>query len=670
MSARALAALILFCGLAAGPAATREPLKSGLDLSTLDRSVRPQDDLYRFANGGWLDRTSIPPDRVSYGTFIELGERAELDLRRIIENLQGRNHTERQIRDLYSSVLDEATVERRGIVAVQPQLRRIDAIDSVKKLAEECGRLSSIGAGGPFSASAGVDAHRGGQIVVQVTQGGTLLPDRGYYLKTDPQSVAIRQAYVEYVATILRLTGRPDAEGTARAVLNLEVELARAQDSQSDTRVALSDDAAFTLRSLHDAMPGFDWTAWGKPQGFDNAARIVLGQPAFFKAFAERAQSTPLSTWKAWLAVRYLTASAPYVNKALHDERFEFFGRLLTGQQAPRARWKQGVAHVNLHLGDALGRLYVDAHFSTQSRRRVKELVDNMLEAYRQAVRQADWMSPGTRQLALDKLASMKVRIGYPDSWRSYSQLEIRADDLLGNVQRAQKFENDYRMLRLTRPAEPDQWLITPQTVNATYLSWRNEMLLPAAILQPPLFDPDAEDAVNYGGIGALIGHEIGHGFDQRGRRFDANGAPRDWWSPRDEEEFNRRAVGLVQQFNAYTALPGAAVNGVATLGENIGDLGGLAIAVRAYRISLKQQTAPAIDGFTGEQRLFLRWAQVWRTVIRDEYLRQTLLIDQHAPPRYRANGTVVNLDAFHAAFNVQPGDKLYLAPERRVRIW
>lgn len=662
----ALAAIWIGALLLSGP----QEQKSGIDLSTLDRSVRPQDDLYRFANGGWLDRTGIPPDRVSYGTFIELAERAELDLRRIIENLQRRNHTERQISDLYASVMDEASVERQGLAALQPQLQRIDAIDSVKKLAEEAGRLSAIGAGGPFNASAGVDAHHEGRIVVQVTQGGTLLPDRDYYLKTDAGSAGIRKAYVDYLATIFRLTGRPDADASAHAVLDLETHLARAQQPQADSRVVVADDAAFTLQSLHESMPGFDWTVWGKPQGFDNAARIVLGQPAFFKSFAERVQSMPLSTWKAWLAGRYITASAPYVNKAVNDQRFEFFGRLLTGQQAPRPRWKQGVAHVNLYMGDAIGRIYVEKHFPNQSRKRVGALVDNVVAAYRQAVSEAGWMSPRTRERALDKLTNMHARIGYPDFWRSYSRLEIRPDDLLGNVQRAQKFDNDYRMMRLTRRTEPEQWLITPQTVNATYMPWRNEMLLPAAILQPPLFDPDAENAVNYGGIGALIGHEIGHAFDQRGRRFDGSGNARDWWSPGDEEEFQRRALGLVQQFNGYTVLPGTPVNGVATLGENIGDLGGLAVAVRAYRISLGDRTAPVIDGFTGEQRLFLRWAQVWRTLIRDEYLRQTLLLDQHAPPRYRANGAVVNLDAFHAAFNVQPGDKLYLDPKKRVRIW
>jgi predicted metalloendopeptidase len=663
------AAAVLFVAAAVtfGGAQAR---KSGLDLSTLDRSIRPQDDLYGFANGGWLKTAEIPADRVNYGTFTELSERTEDDLRIIIENLKGRGGPERQIRDLYASVIDVEGVEARGMAALTPGLRRIDAIDSIPKLAEECGRLSSIGAGGPFAASAGVDARNPGQIIVQVTQGGTLLPDREYYLKRDAASEEVRRAYVAYLETIFRHTNRPDGPALARAVLALETKLATAQTPQAETRTDLSDDVALTMKQLRERMPGFDWESWGKPQGFNRAARLVLGQPSFFQAFSEQAVFEPLETWRAWLAARYITASAPYVNRALHDARFEFFGRVLTGQQEPRPRWKQGVAHVNLYLGDAIGKLYVERHFPDSSRRRVQALVDNILQAFRDSVKDTEWMSDGTRRQALSKLSRLETRIGYPDFWRSYERLEIKADDLLGNVQRGQKLENDYRMVRLVRRNEPRQWVITPQTVNATYLPWRNEMILPAAMLQPPLFDPEAEDAVNYGGIGTIIGHEIGHAFDQRGRRFDPGGSARDWWTPRDEEEFQRRARVLVAQYNRYIAAPGVRVNGEATLIENIGDLGGLAMALRAYRLSLRGAEPPVIDGFTGEQRLLIRWAQLWRTRTRDEYVRQSALIQHHAPPQYRANGAAVNVDAFYTAFTVRPGDKLFLPPDKRVRIW
>ena len=647
-----------------------DELRSGLDLSLLDRTVRPQDDLYRFANGGWLDRAQIPGDRVTHGTFAELSDKTEHDLRVIIEGLKGPSLVEQQIRDLYASVMDEATLDARGIAPFKEDLDRIEAIDSPKALAEVTGYLSALNAGGPFSASAGVDVRDPTSIIVEVTQGGTLLPDRDYYFKTDPESVALRNAYVQYLTTIFTIVGRPAAAAEARHVLAFETALARSQQPYAESRVQLADDRAVKLGDLSKYMPGFDWREWAKPQGIDRAASIVLGQPAFFKAFGELVQSTPLPTLKAWLVSRYITAIAPFAHRPIADARFEFFGRILTGQQAQRPRWKQGVSVVNFYMGDALGRIYVERHFPDAHRKRVRAIVANVLDAYRQAVKEAGWMTARTRERALDKLEAVQTRIGYPDRWRNFSRLEIRPDDLAGNARRAQAFENAYKARRLMRQREPEQWIITPQTVNANYLPWRNEMLLPAAILQPPLFDPAAEDAVNYGGIGAIVGHEVGHAFDQRGRRFDGLGLAKDWWTREDEQAFEKRARVLVEQYSGYMVLPGEPVNGVTTIGENIGDVGGLAVAVRAYRLSLNGQPSPTIDGFTGEQRLFVRWAQLWRTQTRAEYVRQMNMINHHAPPQFRANGAVVNVNAFYEAFGVKPGDKLYLDPEKRVRIW
>jgi len=669
MIARAFAALLL-CLLASRPAASPEPLKSGLDLSSLDRSVRPQDDLYRFANGAWLQRTQIPPDRVTYGTFPELTDRTELYLREIIENLAGRNATERKIRDFYASVMDERRIEEIGLATVQPVLQRIDSIDRTQALATECGRLSSGGGGGPFQASAGVDARDTRRIVIHVSQGGTLLPDRQYYLDTDSVSASVRRAYVAYLTTIYRATGRAEPEADAANVLELEVALARAQTPAAGSRVSLAHAQAFNLRELHERMPGFDWTAWAKPQGLDRAAVIILGQPDFFSAFAKRVEDVPLRTWKAWLAARYITAISPFSVKALHEARFEFFGRVLTGQRAPRARWKQAVSLVSAHMGDAVGRLYAEKHFRPASRDRIERIVGNLLEAYRQAVNEADWMAPPTRGHALAKLDRLETRIGHPSRWRDYSQLDVRPHDLMGNVERVQKFDNAYHARRLARPTETDHWFVTPQTVNATYLPWRNEVILPAAMLQPPLFDPDADDAVNYGALGAVVGHEIGHAFDQQGRRYDGSGAAFDWWTPADHQSFLQRARLLVDQFSGYGTGTNERLNGQVTLAENLGDLAGLAVAVRAYRISLQKKDPPVIDGFTGEQRLFVRWAQLWRTLVRDEYLRQAMLTNHHAPAEHRANGAAVNLDAFHSAFGVQPGDKLFVEPKERVRIW
>ena len=664
------APVVLLLAVVSHAGTAGQDIKSGLDLTLLDQSVRPQDDLYRFANGGWLDRSQIPGDRVTYGTFAELSDRTEHDLRAIIENLKGNSLPEQQIRDLYASVMDEATLEARGIAPMRPDLDRIDAIDSPKSLAEVTGWLSSLAAGGPLGASAGFDARDPTSIIVEVTQGGTLLPDRDYYFRTDPKSVAIRKSYVEYLETLFTLTGRAAPGKDAREVLAFETALARAQQPQAESRVRLHDDAAYKPTDLSKQMPGFDWKAWAKPQGIDRASSIIFGQPEFFKAFSHLVQTTPLPTLKAWLASRYLTAVAPFANRPIADTRFEFFGRVLSGQETPRPRWKQGVSVVNFYMGDALGRLYVEKHFSQSARQRMRAVVSNVLEAYRQAVKEADWMTPRTRERALEKLDAVQTRIGYPDRWRNFSRLQIRPDDLFGNARRAQAFDNAYKAMRLMRRREPDQWIITPQTVNANYLPWRNEMLLPAAILQPPLFDAEAEDAVNYGGIGAIIGHEIGHAFDQRGRRFDGNGFARDWWTREDETAFEQRARGLVEQYNGYLALPGEPVNGTATIGENIGDVGGLAVAVRAYRLSLNGRPSPPIDGFTGEQRLFLRWAQLWRTQTRDEYVRQLNMINHHAPAHVRANGAVVNVEEFYAAFGVRPGDKLYLDPGKRVKIW
>ena len=649
--------------------ADQPTLQSGLDVSSFDRSIRPQDDLYRFVNGRWLATAVIPADRVTYSTFIELADRADDDVRRIIERLDGRGGSEQQIRDLYASVMDEGRIEALGATPIQRELDRIAAIDSAAALARQIGQLSAMNAGGPFGASAALDANNPSAIIVTITQGGTLLPERDYYFKTDESTQAIRDKYLAYLTHIFTLAHWKEAAAEARAVLELETALARVQQPHAEARIR-PPSRPVKLRDAEREMPGFSWEAWAKPQGLDHAATIIFEQPEFFRAFAATFSAAPLDAWKSWLVARYITASSIYISGAFADARFEFFGRVLSGQEVPRERWKRGVSMVNGYLGDAMGQLYVRDHMPESSRQRVRGIVREIVEAFRDAVREATWMTPDARREAVAKLDYLQAGVGYPDRWRSYEGLRLRPDDLLGNAQRAQKFENDYKLVRLRRRFEPRQWLIPPQTVNAYYTPSRNEIILPAAMLQPPLFDPGAEDAVNYGGIGAIIGHEIGHAFDQRGRQFDAYGRARDWWTSRDEAQFQQRARLLVEQFSAYSPLPGQQVNGELTLGENVGDLGGLAVAVRAYRRSLRGKPAPSIDGFTGEQRLFLRWAQIWREKIREEYLRQTLFLNQHAPPEYRAHGAIVNMDAFHEAFGVKPGDKLYREPNRRVRIW
>ncbi len=473
-----------------------------------------------------------------------------------------------------------------------------------------------------------------------------------------------------YLARIFTLIGRPRPAEDAAALVALETKLADAQWTRAESRDPLKTNNSFTLKELQATMPGFDWQAWARPQGVDKIRALIVAQPSFFQRFAELIQTEPLDSWKAWLAARYVTASAPFLSNDFATARFEFFGTLLTGQEEPIERWKRGVSLVNGYLGDALGKLYVDRHFPPTSKARVQKIVDNVLSAYRRAILRLDWMSSATKDEALLKLSQLDAKIGFPERWRSFRGLEIRRDDLVGNIERAKKFETAYRTRSLSRTRGRSGWLMTPQTVNAYYSPLMHEIVFPAAILQPPFFDPEADDAVNYGAIGAVIGHEIGHALDDRGRHFDANGQLRDWWGPEDDAEYRRRTERLVEQFNAYSPLDGLTINGKLTLGENFGDLGGLVIAHRAWKLSLGNRPADVIDGYSGEQRFFMGWAQMWRSKQREEYLRQFVLSNPHAPARFRTNGPVSNMPEFYLAFDVQPGDRLFRAPEKRVRIW
>jgi putative endopeptidase len=663
-------AVALAATLAAASQTQTQP--SGLDLAAFNRSVRPQDDLFAFVNGGWVARTPMPSDRVTYGGVNELADTVEADLRAIIEGLSGgrpprRGSPEQQIADLYTSLMDEARLESLGDAPIRPYLQKIDDASTPREFAAVAGYLSSVAAGGPFAGSVAQDGNDPQRLVVQVTQGGTLLPDPEYYVSDAPRFRDIRSRYDAYLATIFTRTRRADPASDARNVLALEIALARIQIPQDTDRVA---PLRVPLSRVSAEMPGFDWHAWAKPQGIDRASALIFAQPAFFRQFAALVPETPLATWKAWLAARVITQAAPFLDNALADARFEFFGRVLSGQEAPRIRWKRAVSLVNGYLGDAIGRLYVEKHFPPAARARIQKLANAVLEAYRAAIDKSPWMSAQARRHALEKLSRMRTKIGYPSTWRDYDGLVIKADDLIGNVQRAQQFENQYRMARVGRLADGGEWIVSPQSINAYYAPALNEIVLPAALLQPPLFELEADDAVNYGGIGAVIGHEIGHAFDERGRQFDADGAIRDWWTPDDEREFRSRAAVLVRHFNGFSPAPGLHVNGELTLGENIGDLAGLSVAYRAYKASLRGRPSPVLDGFTGEQRFFFGWGRVWRSKMREEYIRQWLGTSVYPPFQYRANGPVSHIDGYYDAFGVKPGDKLYVAPETRVVFW
>jgi putative endopeptidase len=671
-SALLLAALSL---LVVSPLAQQPALKSGLDPTAFDKSVRPQDDLFRHINGGWLTKTEIPADRANYGTFVQLSEKSEADLYALIEELAGDPNkkpgsTAQQVGDFYASFINEPRINTAGAAPLKSRLADIDAVTTPTQLADLLGRLSMVGLPGPVGGFIEADAGDPTKIALYLGQAGTALPDRDYYLKDDPKFVEVRAKYQAYLEKIFTLAGRPQAPDDAKAVLALETELARIQWTQTESRDIQKTYNKIPVATIVTDMPGFDWMAWAKAQSIDTVPEWVIGQPSFFKGFAAMVPTTPLATWKAWVAGQVITMHAPLLSQPFSEAAFEMFGKTLSGQQVQRQRWKRGVQLVNSSMGEALGQLYVAKHYPAAARVRMQAMIDNLIEAYRQSITELEWMTPETKQEALAKLAKFRPKIGHPPKWRDYSKLVVKPDDPVGNFERANRVESEYQIGKLTRPVDRDEWLMTPQTINAYYNPVKNEVVFPAAILQPPFFDVTADDAVNYGAIGAVIGHEIGHGFDDQGRRFDGDGKLRDWWKPADEAEFQKRAKLLVDQFNVYSPIPGMTVNGQLTLGENIGDLGGLAIAHRAWKISLRGRPSPILDGLTGDQRFFMGWAQAWRAKAREEYLRRQILADPHAWAEFRANGPLGNIPAFYEAFGVKPGDKLYREPDKRVKIW
>ena len=647
---------------------------SGLDLGGIDRRVRPQDDLFRFANGEWLRTATIAPDRVAAGTFIEMADRTDAALRVILEDAAAdprRAGTPlQQIGDLYRSYLDEARLAEVGTAPLSEELRRIDAIRTPSQFATEVGLIGTAFTSGIFNTTLSLDTEQPGRLIVQVFQGGTRLPGRDYYLSADPFFVEARERYQEYLTTLFMLLGRGDAREAARQTLHVETEIARLQLTPVESREALRFVRRTTLDEMAATMPGFDWSAWARPSGFDRSSVFVLMQPVFARGFAKLVGTVPIEAWKSWLIARYVFHMTPYLSQPFVDARFAFFGRFLAGQPDLAPRWKGGVALANTYLGDAVGQLYVKRHFSSRARSRAAGIVNTVIKAYRRALDNAAWLGRDTRREASARLARLMPRIGFPDRWRDYSGLTIKADDLVGNWRRANAFLNADRVSLMRGTGDANVWIVNAQTINAFYNPAANQIVLTAAMLQPPVFDPDVDDAVNYGALGATIGHEISHAFDERGRRFDAAGQLRDWWAAEDEDEYLKRSRPLVAAFSAFMPVPGMRVNGELTLPENLADVVGLSVAYRAYLMSLDGRPAPVIDGFTGAQRFFLGYARMWRMTMRENYLRQSLVSQQHAPEEFRTNGVVSHLPEFHEAFGVAPGDALYRAPADRVHVW
>ncbi|MBT0567505.1 M13 family metallopeptidase [Williamsia sp. CHRR-6] len=657
---------------------TRAPRPSGIDLQWVNSTTRPQDDLYEHVNGAWIAAHEIPADRPIDGSFLALRDRAEQDVRVIIEECSTATESEpgsdvQLIGDLYRSFMDEARIESLGITPVQPYLDAIDAITDTAGLAREIGRLQRNGIGGAVGFYVNTDAKQSDRYLVHLSQSGLGLPDESYY--HDDKHAQTLETYVAHVQAMFALAGFDDAAVRAESVVELETALA---EHHWDVVARRDADKRYNLRTLAQVRTeasGFDVDAWidglgAQPEAF---GETVVGQPSFLTGLGSLIAERELAQWKTWLQWRVLASAAPYLSSAFVDKHFDFYGRTLSGTPENRERWKRGVSLVEAAVGFAVGKLYVQRHYPPAAKARMDELIANLVEAYRRNITDLEWMSPETRERALTKLSKFTPKVGHPASWRDYSGLVIEADDLIGNVARASAFEQDREMAKLGGPVDRDEWFMTPQTVNAYYNPGMNEIVFPAAILQPPFFDPDADDAANYGGIGAVIGHEIGHGFDDQGAKYDGDGNLIDWWTESDRTEFGKRTAMLIEQYNGFTPAGLDAehtVNGAFTIGENIGDLGGLSIALQAYKIATEGTEPPVLDGLTGLQRVFFGWAQVWRTKTREAEAIRRLSIDPHSPPEFRCNGVIRNVDDFYTAFDVRPTDALYLEPDQRVRIW
>jgi predicted metalloendopeptidase len=650
---------------------------SGIDTQFIDQNVRVQDDFFSHLNGKWLKTAEIPSDRSSWGTFMKLREDTTPQLRGIIEaNQKDPNKKagsdKQKIADLYTSFMDEKKLETLGYKPLSGELQRIRTLKDKKGIPSLVAHLSQIGVATPYGIGVAQDAKESTKYATYIRQGGLGMPDRDYYLKLDDKKMAeMRAAYEKHVANILALAGDKDAAAKAKAIVAFETQLAQAQWTKVELRDPNKSYNKMSVAELGQLTPGYDWKAALAAAGVGNKVDyVIVGQPSYLSGLNQVLDNTDLGTIKAYFQWQLLREYAPYLSQAFVDENFDFYGKTLTGTAENRPRWKIGVSTVEGALGEALGREYVAQYFPAERKARMEELVKNLLAAYKASIDNLDWMSPETKKEAQAKLATFNPKIGYPNKWRDYSKLAIKKDDLVGNVMRASTFAYNRNINKLGKPIDREEWGMTPQTVNAYYNSRMNEIVFPAAILQPPFFNMEADDAVNYGGIGAVIGHEIGHGFDDKGSQSDGQGNLRNWWTAEDQARFKAKTDALVAQYDAFEPIPGYHVNGALTLGENIGDNSGLSIAYKAYKISLHGKQAPVIDGLTGDQRFFMGWGQVWRSKMREQQQIQQVKTDPHSPGQFRANGTLRNQAAFYEAFGVKEGDKMYLKPEDRVTIW
>ncbi len=655
-----------------------QPAQSGVDSQWMDASVRPQDDLYRHVSGKWLETVTIPPDRARFGAFDQLRDLSESHLRTLIEGLVAQPDAEPEsgtwkMARLYRDFMDEPALEAAGMTPLAAELARVDDVKTHDDLVALMAHLAAQDVGVPMEPSVAPDARETTRYAVYVSQGGLGMPDREYYLNTsDQRLIQVREAYQRYLETLFTLAHEQNPQRSAQQALALETSLAEAQWTKVENRDSIKTYNKIALSDLDMQISSdWAWTVWQKAMGIDGRIEaLILRQPSYFKTLSVLSRNAPLDQWKSYLKARLLDAYSPFLSAEFVNAQFKFHGATVRGIPENRPRWKRGVAIVESSMGEALGHLYVDAYFPESSKQRMQTLVRHLLEAYRQSIETLPWMGQSTREEALRKLAALNTKIGYPSRWLDYGTLTILPGDLLGNLKRARLFETQRQINKLGQPIDREEWGMTPQTVNAYYSARMNEIVFPAAILQPPFFNPEADDAVNYGAIGAVIGHEISHAFDDQGSQSDGQGNLRNWWTDADRQQFSQRAQALVEQYNAYSPLPGYFVNGSLTLGENIADNAGLAIAFKAYHLALENEPAPIIDGLSGDQRFYCGWVQAWRSRVRDAETVRLLKVDPHAPAAIRADGALVNQPGYQAAFDTHPGDRLYRAAEQQVIIW
>ncbi|MEO8545373.1 MAG: M13 family metallopeptidase [Burkholderiaceae bacterium] len=646
---------------------------SGLELAGFDAGVRVQDDLFRAANGAWISKAQIPADKSYFGVISQLRDRSDEQVRAIVDELgakpQQSGTVEDKIATFYGAYMDTAAIDRAGLKPARATLASITAIRSRADLARWLGRAQ-----GQFNTPIGLwvapDSKDPSTYLALTWQGGLGMPDRDYYLKDDDRLIKARSAYADYLARLASLAGEKAPKQVARQVLALETRIAQAHWDKVSNRDAVKTYNPMTLAELAKLAPGMNWAAFMTAGDLSGTNRLSVSQPSTATAIARLVGEVDLAQWRQYLKLRVLDDGAEVLPEAFRNARFAFQGTALTGTTEERPRWQKGIAEVNGALGEAVGQVYVARHFPAANKVRMTELVANLMAAFGSSIDGLTWMTPATKAAAKEKLSKYGLKIGYPDKWRDYSKFQARAGDAFGNRARSGRFEWQRIAARAGKPVDRVEWGMTPQTVNAYYDGSLNEIVFPAAILQPPLFDITADDAVNYGAIGAIIGHEISHGFDDQGSKFDGDGRLRNWWSDADRNAFDAFGAKLVAQYDKYEPLPGKTLNGKLTLGENIADLSGLQIAYKAYQRALDGKPAPVLDGYTGPQRFFLGWSQAWRAKVRDERAMQLLTIDPHSPSQFRANGAAVNHDGFHEAFGTKPGDAMYRPPSERLQIW